>query len=144
MVGLDLDQQIARLERILSKRIPTPDGSGQQELKAKLHPNQVKSIEAQMAAIATVISEYLAENVLPVLQELQDMRRRVSAIEDRGIKYCGIYQRYLDYKRGDIVTCDGAMWIATVNSTGVKPGGDAAVWLMTSKSHGKAALGERK
>jgi hypothetical protein len=132
---MDLDQQIARLERILAKRIPIPESAILE--RAKRDPARVTHTEALMTGIAKAVSEHLAENVLPILKELQDMRQRMSEIEDRGLKYCGIYQRVLSYQRGDVVTCDGSLWISTCATTGVKPG-DGAVWVMITKSQGKA------
>ena len=138
----DLDEHIARLERILAKRVPVPDAAVRRAVRAKVKPERVKWIEALPVANATTVAEYISENLLPVLHELQDMCRRVSAIEDRGIKYCGVLSRFVDYKRGDVVTNDGSMWIATGNVTDVKPG-TSNLWMMTTKSHGKAAGGKQ-
>jgi hypothetical protein len=125
----DVDEQIARLERILAKRIPISSSDVILHRAAKADPNRRETqVAAMMAGVARTVSEYVAENVLPILKELQGVGRRVSAIEDKGIRYVGIWQRVLDYKRGDICTCDGAMWIATVDSNGVKPGDGMAVW----------------
>ena len=64
------------------------------------------------------------------LRRLQERRRRREHRVDGVMRYRGVFQRALEYKAGDAVTCDGALWVALrdVEAAGEKPGtagGDA-------------------
>src|SRR6478672_12929894 len=45
-------------------------------------------------------------------QQVSELKSQVRELEEGGIKYCGIYQRAGEYKRGDCVTHGGSMWCA--------------------------------
>ena len=45
----------------------------------------------------------------------------LSAIEERGVEYKGVYTPGEECKRGDAITEDGAIWIANQKTTG-RPG----------------------
>jgi hypothetical protein len=44
-------------------------------------------------------------------EKLDALESRIRSIEDRGLKYCGVYQRASTYQRGDVTTHKGALWI---------------------------------
>ena len=45
--------------------------------------------------------------------QVKPLRERIEALEASGIKYVGVYQRAAEYKRGDVVSHEGSMWVAT-------------------------------
>lgn len=45
--------------------------------------------------------------------QLKPLRKRIEELEASGIKYVGTYQRAAEYRRGDVVAHDGAVWVAT-------------------------------
>ena len=61
------------------------------------------------------------------------LRERIIELEKRGVSYCGIYQRAAVYRRGDICTVDGSMYVAINN---VEPGeepGKGGNWVLAVK-----------
>jgi len=56
-----------------------------------------------------------------LLARVKAMQDRMVVVEQRGVRYRGVYQRSEDYKRGDLVTFDGSMWHAT-RDTADEPG----------------------
>ena len=57
--------------------------------------------------------DWFRKELLPTIgryveAQLKPLRKRIEELEASGIKYCGVYQRALTYKRGDVVTHDGA------------------------------------
>lgn len=64
--------------------------------------------------------------------EVERLESRVRELEGRGIKYCGTYQRALDYERGAVVTHQGSAWIA-LTETGDEPGTSGDWQLMVKR-----------
>jgi len=102
--------------------------------------------EGMARAWAPVIKEYVqtkapkidydrvaGELFKAIDKRLEPILTRIATLEATGIKYCGVWQRAQDYKKGDVVTDGGAAWIALKNIEGVRPG-DGADWqLMVQK-----------
>jgi hypothetical protein len=66
---------------------------------------------------------------------IQSLRARVDALESHGVKYAGTWQRALPYRKGMVVTSDGAMWTALADAPeGVQPGSNTAYWQLSQKS----------
>ena len=129
----DIDRHIERLERLL---LTTGTGSTA-ELLAKANPREAARIAALIAGIAPVVCEYFAKQLLPIAQYLRVVEARVREIEDRGhVKVCGVYQPSAAYARGNLVTCDGALWHATREVAGQKPGTSDS-WQLVAKSPGR-------
>lgn len=78
-----------------------------------------------MKAIAPAIGEFVAAAVAP-------LRARILELEKGGIKYCGVHQRALDYKRGSLVTHEGSAWCALVDTRDVPGKSDA--WQLAVKA----------
>jgi shikimate kinase len=77
-----------------------------------------KGIELESALSISTIMEVV--NLYD--KELTELRARVSAVEEHGIVYKGVFQRAQSYRRGHIVTSDGSAWIALVDEAKEKPG----------------------
>ncbi|ORE92691.1 hypothetical protein ATO13_17259 [Stappia sp. 22II-S9-Z10] len=73
-------------------------------------------------------------------RRLFEMEGRLQAVETRGLKYAGIYQRAVDYERGTVVTHSGSAWVAVRDvATGDIPG-TADGWQLMVKA-GRDAKG---
>lgn len=59
--------------------------------------------------------------------KIASLEARVTAIEDRGVEYKGVFTPGQEYRRGDACTMDGALWIAKRKTTG-RPGVDFDGW----------------
>lgn len=64
-------------------------------------------------------------------EELNRLTERVDSVAARGLKYAGVYQRALDYERGDVVTHKGSAWIA-LRDAATEPG-DTPEWQLMVK-----------
>lgn len=85
------------------------------------------------AVVASAVGAATREVLAAVDVELKTMDARIKAIEGRGIKYTGTFQRAMIYQRGDVVTHDGSAWIALSDSTRATPGDDASWQLMVKR-----------
>lgn len=50
-----------------------------------------------------------------------DFEKRLSRLETKGVEYRGVYQRAMDYSRGDLCTFHGSLWHANCE-TRAQPG----------------------
>lgn len=78
-----------------------------------------KFTEALARAIAPVIRRYVADSMSETTAKLE---ARIVELEGQGVRYCGVFQSAMAYKRGDLVTFDGSMWVALRNVVVEKPG----------------------
>lgn len=69
-------------------------------------------IESLMKAIAPVLKRYIGDQLEPLRKRLDALERRADAAEERGLEYRGIWQRAAAYRRGDVVTADGSLFVA--------------------------------
>jgi len=53
---------------------------------------------------------------------MNDLLARIESVEECGVKYCGVYQRAVEYVRGNIVTEDGSAWNCVADKTKQAPG----------------------
>ncbi|TBZ34589.1 transposase [Rhizobium leguminosarum bv. viciae] len=66
--------------------------------------------------------------------KLKALSARITALEESGIRYQGVFQRATSYARGDTVTCAGGLWIALkAVPEGSVPGSDSAYWQLAAK-----------
>lgn len=82
-------------------------------------------LPVNFAALETVIK--------PLAKEIGALRQRVAELEDRGLKFCGTWQRALEYRQGDSTTHKGNIWTA-LRATGLEPG-TGADWQLSAKGH---------
>ena len=79
--------------------------------------------------------EGIAEGCRQMIKDaLNPLETRIAQLELHGIQYWGVYQRAAEYKRGDVVSHNGTMWVAI---TGVPPNenpGVSALWVLADKS----------
>ncbi len=75
-----------------------------EEVRRSLGKGKIDAEKIAMQAYAGMV------RLFDVMRALLD---RVEHVEERGVRYRGVYQRSEDYKRGDLVTFEGSMWHAT-------------------------------
>lgn len=86
---------------------------------------RVSDLPGLMAALAPTIAEFVGKAVEP-------LKLRIAELEKGGVKYCGVFQRALDYKRGSLVTFEGSAWCALVDTREVPGKSDA--WQLAVKA----------
>ncbi|MBB4865460.1 hypothetical protein HNP46_004354 [Pseudomonas nitritireducens] len=64
--------------------------------------------------------------------KLKGLSEQAAALEERGLKYCGTWQRAMDYRRGDCVTHKGCLWTA-VKATDKAPDEAVSDWQLSAK-----------
>ncbi|SFC50242.1 hypothetical protein SAMN05216577_106153 [Pseudomonas citronellolis] len=64
--------------------------------------------------------------------KLKGLSEQATALEERGLKYCGTWQRAMDYRRGDCVTHKGCLWTA-VKATDKVPDEAVSDWQLSAK-----------
>lgn len=102
------------------------------EVGARLTQQAAKEAAEQGGSTVDVLGALVMRMFMHHAAEVERLESRVRELEGRGIKYCGTYQRALDYERGAVVTHQGSAWIA-LTETGAEPGTDAAWQLMVKR-----------
>lgn len=72
------------------------------------------------------------ERIEQLQGELKGLSEKAVALEERGLKYCGTWQRAMDYRRGDCVTHKGSLWTA-VKATDKAPDEAVSDWQLSAK-----------
>jgi hypothetical protein len=75
-------------------------------------------ITALMAGIAPVIHA----EIEALQKQIAALTARVAELESGSMKYCGVHQASMAYRKGHVVTFDGAAWCATRDVSVEKPG----------------------
>ncbi|WP_271407640.1 hypothetical protein [Pseudomonas sp. Q1-7] len=96
--------------------------------RAKEFADQGMKSEAFGLAAGAVLSAQIAK----VLERIEKLESEQALLADRGLKYCGTWQRALDYRRGDCVTHKGSLWTA-VKATNKAPDEAASDWQLSAK-----------
>jgi hypothetical protein len=80
------------------------------------------------------LTQDVARGFALALARIRALEDRLKTIEARGsVEYLGVWQRAASYQRGNLVTCDGAMWAACRDTAAEKPGASDA-WQLILKS----------
>lgn len=88
-----------------------------------------------VTAAVGILCAHLAnsiERIECLENQLKNLSEKAAELEDRGLKYCGTWQRALDYRRGDCVTHKGSLWTA-VKATNKAPDEAASDWQLSAK-----------
>jgi hypothetical protein len=85
-----------------------------------------------MRALAIFIAERIEQATKP-------LRERIIELEKRGVDYKGVYQRAALYRRGDIVTHDGSMFVAITDIEPNEAPGNGGAWCLAVKRGQDAA-----
>ena len=74
------------------------------------------------AAILRACARYIDKQSAAQMAQIDALQKRLDTLESRGVKYCGIWQRAMDYTRGEVVTQDGSASIVVAAETRTEPG----------------------
>ena len=77
-------------------------------------------------ALAVFVKERVEQACAP-------LRERIIELEKRGLSYCGVYQRAAVYRRGDVCTHDGSMFVAVADVAPNQVPGQGGVWVLSVK-----------
>lgn len=70
-----------------------------------------------------------------ITEAFQGLKARVEMLESHGVRYCGVWQRALPYRKGSLVTSSGALWVCLAEAPeGVMPGTNPSIWQLAQKS----------
>jgi len=83
-------------------------------------------------ALATFIAERVEKACAP-------LRQRIAELEKRGVDYKGTYQRAALYRRGDITSWDGSMYVAIADIEPNETPGNGGKWVLAVKRGQDAA-----
>lgn len=90
--------------------------------------------------LVSEIHDYLERAFKPVSEDMRDLRRRVEELEkaqpNLADSYKGTHDKWTTYKRGNLVTDAGALWLCVAPETEDKPGKGAG-WRLIAKSGGE-------
>lgn len=111
------------------------------EIKAGL--DAAYSVEELRRPLSTrCVHALVASSIASTAMKLKALSARIAELEAGGVRYAGIWQRALPYRKGSVVTSDGAMWIALADTPeGVVPGSDPSIWQLAAKSARPKASG---
>jgi hypothetical protein len=82
------------------------------------------------AAFLKAINIFVREEILKAFTPL---RERLDELEKRGVDYKGTFQRACSYRRGDIVTHDGSMFVAIGDVAPNEAPGNGGNWQLAVK-----------
>jgi hypothetical protein len=85
-----------------------------------------------LRALAVFVKERVEQACAP-------LRERIVELEKRGVDYKGTYQRATVYRRGDIVTVDGSMFVAITDIEPNEEPGKGGKWVLAVKRGQDAA-----
>jgi hypothetical protein len=109
------------------------DLSGSIEKSVPAAPPQARLIRSIAAGFAPEIASFVKQAIAPLIERIAALESRADTAEQRGLEYCGNYQRAMNYRRGSAITEDGCLWIATRDvNPGEKPGEHPA-WQLAAK-----------
>lgn len=87
--------------------------------------------------VEEMASALFARSYMGLSEKLHRLSERIGDVEAHGLKYAGVWQRALDYERGDVVTHKGSAWIA-VDNVRAEPGSTSGWQLMVKRGRNAA------
>ena len=93
---------------------------------------QARMLKAFAGKLAPIMRDYVAEAIAPLVERLNVVEAWVIEFERKGVAYRGVWQASQDYRRGDLVTLNGSIWHANVE-TRAKPGAGSD-WTLAVKA----------
>lgn len=119
-------EEVARIEN------PTESQKQQFIKQSGLSDARLSDITMMAEVFAPIVREYVVRNVQPIVDRLVAAEGRISQIEAGGIKFCGVHQRALEYKKGAVVVADGSSWISLDDENRDVPG-TSGRWVLMAK-----------
>lgn len=101
--------------------------------------NLVETMNADdQKTLLNSIGQFVREEIRKAVEPL---KARIAELESHGIKFVGVYQRASEYRRGDVVSFDGAMWVATCATPPQEVPGKSVCWQLSVKSNNNGRRG---
>jgi hypothetical protein len=72
--------------------------------------------------------------VKPLKDQIAKMKLQIEELQAGGVKFCGSYQRGNEYRRGELVSFDGALWCAVVDTKPLEIPSKAACWQLAVRA----------
>lgn len=77
----------------------------------------------------------LHARILDLENEVRELKSEMRELEKGGVRFCGVWQRAMDYKRGSMVTHDGATWTVVADEAkAMERPGTSQAWQLCEKS----------
>lgn len=102
--------------------------AGAKQAAARMLQEAMKGGGDKMEVIGALVGQMFMHQA----GEFARIELRVRELESCGIKYCGTYQRAMDYGRGSVVTHQGSGWVA-LKATNQEPGSGGDWQLMVKR-----------
>lgn len=77
---------------------------------------------------------YTRKEVSVLVERVKALETEVEGLQERGIDYRGVFKTGTEYKRGDVCTHSGSLWIAHRQTDEAPPGNG---WTLCVKQGGK-------
>lgn len=106
-----------------------------EKMEAQLRDPKIGGAPMTLAMWAEALAA-IAEKFKAMASRIEQLEREAAELRERGIRFCGVHQRALSYRTGDVVTHGGSMW-AAVRATDEEPG-QSKDWQLCVK-HGRDA-----
>ncbi|MEY9532165.1 transposase [Sinorhizobium fredii] len=103
------------------------------EIRAGLDSNFTEE-QLQRPLSRRIAHALIASVTAATAAKLTALSARVERLEAGGVKYCGTWQRALEYGKGSAVTANGALWVALRDTAeGEQPGKVVDAWQLAAK-----------
>lgn len=91
-----------------------------------------------LQSIGLFVKQYV-QGALDAERQLRDnkiaaLEQRIAELELHGIRDMGGWQRPVNYSRGDLVSCNGQIWIASVDTSADEKPGESTKWRLARRS----------
>jgi hypothetical protein len=77
--------------------------------------------------------DHVKDDCMLLAKEIKALKRKVAEMSE--VKYCGVWQQSLTYKKGNFTTYGGSLW-SCCRDTESRPG-DGTDWQLCAKSGGR-------
>ena len=84
-------------------------------------------------ALSVFIVEKIEQATKPLRERISELEKCIAELETRGLNYCGVYQRAAMYRRGDVCSHNGSMFVAVDAVAPNQPPGNGGVWVLSVK-----------
>ncbi|TCK31233.1 hypothetical protein EV667_1339 [Ancylobacter aquaticus] len=80
--------------------------------------------------VAATVKEYVQREALDRIDALE---KRLAEVEASGLRFLGVWQRAVDYRRGSVVTSEGSSWVALKATSPAEKPGDCDAWALVAQ-----------
>lgn len=127
-----IDGQKMTAEEVAKIENPTESQKQQFVRQSGLSDARLSDVTMMADAFAPIVRDYVMRSVQPIIDRLVAAERTIAEIQATGIKFCGVHQRALEYKKGAVVVADGSSWVSLEDGNGDVPG-TSGRWTLMAK-----------